>query len=312
MSRNGSPSIAILLATYNGQSFVATQVKSILSQVSVNVHIYIRDDGSTDNTLAIIAELQNASPRRISIMYDELGSTGSAAANFFALLDRVGFESFDYIAFADQDDIWLPGKLQRAVECLSSQGGGGYSSNLVAWNDDTETSWLMRKDGKPKKFDYLFQGASAGCTYVLDIQSALFVRQSIALLARQYLPGVSHDWAIYAICRSARLPWFRDTQSFIKYRQHGGNVYGARPGFAGFAARIRMIGNGWYRNHILWLEQVISNHPDEREILKRLRRGGIRDRLYLAARAYSFRRRSEDVWKLRLAFILGLLGGESE
>lgn len=301
------PSVAILLATYNGQSFVADQVQSILSQTGVHTHIYVRDDGSTDDTIAIVSALQNAVPHRISIVSDGLGPTGSAAGNFFALLNGVDVASFDYIAFADQDDFWLPRKLQRAVECLSHQRGGGYSSNLLAWEVDTDTFWLMRKHGQPEKFDYLFQGASAGCTYVLDAPSASLVRQRIASLAQQYCADVSHDWVIYAICRSAGVPWFRDAESFIHYRQHHHNVYGARPGLSGMVARFRMISNGWYRNHILWLENVITNRPDECELLTRFRRGGLANRLYLAAHAGDFRRDRSGVWKLRAAFILGLL-----
>jgi rhamnosyltransferase len=222
----------------------------------------------------------------------------------------VDFGSFNYVAFADQDDIWLPEKLQRAVSCLSGQGGGGYSSNLLAWNVEDDTYWIMQKSGTAKKFDYLFQGASAGCTYVIDVASASMVRQRMAPLKRKYCAGISHDWVIYAICRSAGVPWFHDTQSLIHYRQHSGNVYGARPGFAGIAARFGMISSGWYRDHVLWLEHVITNTADERKLLARLKRGRINDCFYLATQARDFRRDRGDVWKLRIALILGLLGNK--
>jgi rhamnosyltransferase len=302
------PSVAILLATYNGGPFVGDQIASILSQTAIDVHIYVRDDGSSDDTMTVVTEQKNAASDQITILRDGLGPTGSAAANFFALLEGADLARFDYVAFADQDDIWLPGKMQRAVECLSRQGSGGYSSNLLAWDPANDRYWMMEKHGAPKMFDYLFQGASAGCTYVLDTQTALLARRRLAMVGHQYCAGVSHDWTIYAICRSAGVPWFRDSQSFIHYRQHSGNVYGARPGFAGIAARLGMISSGWYRDHILWLEHVIENHADERMLLARIQSGSIRDRLYLAARANSFRRGRGDVWKLRLAIALGLLG----
>lgn len=304
------PSVAVLLATYNGGTFVRDQIASILSQTAVEVHIYVRDDGSTDDTMNVVGALQKATPRQITILRDQLGATGSAAANFFALLGGVDLASFDYIAFADQDDIWLPAKLNRAVSCLSRQGGGGYSSNLLAWDADRGQYWIMHKHGASKRFDYLFQGASAGCTYVLDAPAALLVRRRLGQLTRQYCAGVSHDWTIYAICRSAGLPWFRDTQSLIHYRQHSGNVYGARPGFAGIAARFGMINSGWYRDHVLWLEHVITNTADERKLLTRLKRGRINDCFYLATQARDLRRDRGDVWKLRIALILGLLGNK--
>lgn len=302
------PSFAILLASYNGGPFITEQIHSILAQTDSEVQIFIRDDGSTDGTVMIVSELQTAVLGRITVVSDSLGPTGSAAANFFALLNSVDLTSFDYIAFADQDDIWLPGKLKRAFECISNQGGGGYSSNLTAWECDSGTYWEMRKHGKRKKHDYLFQGASAGCTYVLDAKTALLVRQRLAPLERRYCRGISHDWVIYAICRSADVPWFRDTEAYIHYRQHANNVYGALPGLAGIAARFEMISNGWYREHILWLENVIENNPAERRLFARFRRDGLLDRLYLAVHAGNFRRDRNDVWKLRLAFLLGLLG----
>ncbi len=304
------PSVAILLATYNGGAFVGDQIASILAQKAVDVHIYVRDDGSTDDTMAVVAELQKAALGRVTVLRDGYGSTGYAATNFFALLGGLDLSPFDYVAFADQDDIWLPGKLQRAVECLLGQGGGGYSSNLLAWEPANNHYWMMEKQGTPKKFDYLFQGASAGCTYVLDTQTALLARRHLTTADGRYCAGVSHDWVIYAICRSAGVPWFRDSQSFIHYRQHSANVYGARSGFAGIIARLQMISNGWYRDHILWLEHVITNTADERKLLARLKRGRINDCFYLATQARDFRRDTGDVWKLRIALILGLLGNK--
>ena len=300
------PSVAVLLASYNGAAHIADQIASILSQTAVQVRIFVRDDGSIDNTRLIITDLAAAYPDHLFLLNDELGPTGSPASNFFAMIEAVDLTSFDYVAFADQDDVWLPGKLQRAVGCISDRGGG-YSSNLTAWECSNDVYWTMSKHGKLKKFDYLFQGASAGCTYVLDRSAAILVRTRLAPLSRQYCAGVSHDWTIYAICRSANMPWFCDTQSYIHYRQHSTNVYGARPGLAGMIARLGMISNGWYRDHILWLENVLTNHPEERNLFARLRRGGISDRLYLAARATDFRRDRGDVWKLRIALLLGIL-----
>lgn len=304
-------SFAVLLASYNGAAYIVEQIESILAQAAVRVHIFVRDDGSSDDTIDAIMMMQAAHPEQISVLSDSLGPTGSAAANFFAMLGVIDLSPFDYIGFADQDDVWLPDKLKRAEDCLSGQEGGGYSSNLLAWDDDTDTYWPIIKHGKPKKFDYLFQGASAGCTYVLDTPSALLVQQRMAQFGRQSWGGVSHDWAIYAICRSAGMRWFHDTHWFIHYRQHSNNVYGARPGLAGIVARFRMISNGWYRDHILWLEHVITNRPDERRLFTKLKRGGLADRIYLAAHARDFRRDSADVWKLRIALILGFLGHKS-
>jgi rhamnosyltransferase len=267
----------------------------------------VRDDDSSDDTLNVITHLQKAYPAQITIVSDGLEPAGSAAANFFALLHSLDLSPFDYVAFADQDDIWLPDKLSRAVECISAQGGGGYSSNLLAWNEQDDTTWIMDKQGKQKKLDYLFQGASAGCTYVLDKSCAALVKERLERLNKPFCLGISHDWVIYAICRSAGFRWFHDDRSLIHYRQHAANVYGARPGIAGIFARLGMVKSGWYRNHILWLESVINNSAEERDVMAALKVGSISDQARLAFGAGEFRRQKLDVWKLRVAIALGLL-----
>lgn len=298
---------AVLIATFNGCAFIGRQIESILSQKNVSVHIFARDDGSTDGTQDALKSVAARCPERFTLIVDQYGPTGSAAENFFALLREVDLSPFDYVAFADQDDIWLPDKLNRAVECISAQGGGGYSSNLLAWNDQDDTTWIIDKQGKPKRLDYLFQGASAGCTYVLDRACAALVKERLERLEEPFCNGISHDWVIYAICRSAGFRWFHDDRSLIHYRQHRANVYGARPGISGVFARLGMVKSGWYRNHILWLENVMSNRPEECEVFSAIKSGRISDQMRLAFRADEFRRQRNDVWRLRLAIAVGLL-----
>ena len=309
MIRHGNelPRIAILLATYNGQQFLNCQVHSLLSQQNVAVHIFARDDGSTDDTIGLLRALKASHPSRVTLITDAHGPTGSAATNFFALLKGVDIADFDYVALSDQDDVWLPTKLQRAIECIRINGGGGYSSNLLAWSDEIDTSWILDKGGQPKSLDYLFQGASAGCTYVLERASAAYVQRRLNELAHPYCDGISHDWVLYAICRSAGFPWFFDEGIHIRYRQHSSNVYGALPGVKGMIARFRMMRDGWYKAHIVWLGNVIENHSEETAILAAVGRGSLSDRFMLIWNAFYFRRKVSDVWKLRIALVIGLL-----
>ena len=301
------PRIAVLLATYNGEPFVDCQIHSLLSQQNVSVHIFARDDGSTDNTVSQLKAFTISHPLRVTLIADAQGRTGSAATNFFALLKGVDFADFDYVALSDQDDIWLPTKLQQAIECIRINGGGGYSSNLLAWSDEIDASWILDKGGQPKSLDYLFQGASAGCTYVLDRASATCVQRRLNELVHPYCDGISHDWVLYAICRSAGFPWFFDTQFYIRYRQHSQNVYGAMSGMEGMIARLKIMQAGWYKTHILWLGNVIENHSEETAILAAVGRGSLSDRFMLIWNSFCFRRKVSDVWKLRIAFVIGLL-----
>ena len=154
--------IKILLATYNGENYIKEQIDSILNQEGVEVGISVADDGSKDNTLSIVKELYP----NIPIVINTPG-TGSAANNFLKMVSNLNFEEdFDYVSFADQDDIWLPKKMKAAVDLLTNESADLYCSNMTKWNISNDSFSNLKKDFPQKKFDYLFEGGSAGCTYV--------------------------------------------------------------------------------------------------------------------------------------------------
>ena len=109
------PAIAVLLATYNGSAHCRAQIASILWQQGVDIHLYVRDDGSRDTTLDILQEWALRYPKQLTIIHNEGISTGSANGSFFKLLASVDFASYDFVALADQDDVWTPYKLLRAT-----------------------------------------------------------------------------------------------------------------------------------------------------------------------------------------------------
>ncbi|RYH17159.1 MAG: glycosyltransferase, partial [Alcaligenaceae bacterium] len=109
-------SVAILLSTYNGESYISAQLYSILGQMAPNDILIIRDDGSTDNTVQAIVEFSDP---RIQLMH---GINIGFVASFFELLRTVSWEH-DVFMLADQDDVWLPDKISRASIALTSQDG---------------------------------------------------------------------------------------------------------------------------------------------------------------------------------------------
>lgn len=110
-SASPCPRFAVLLAAYNGMQWLPEQLDSILSQVGVDVTVYVSTDRSSDGTYAWVCDVADTDPRVVPLTYGEV--FGGAAKNFFRLLRDVDLEPFDYIAFADQDDIWLPDKAQH-------------------------------------------------------------------------------------------------------------------------------------------------------------------------------------------------------
>src|SRR5687767_13263616 len=108
--RDDSPLVSIALATFNGQRFLAEQLDSLLRQTYSNLEIIISDDGSTDATVNIVASYAAAYPH--IFVYRNTGEKGVASNFQHAIRQCKG----DLIAFCDQDDIWLPGKIEKLVK----------------------------------------------------------------------------------------------------------------------------------------------------------------------------------------------------
>ena len=122
---------AILMATCNGVRFLNEQIQSIQSQYNCSVNIYFSDDISSDDTRRILIE------NNCIDLNDDKVKFGSAASNFFGLIENFSIaDQFDFIALADQDDIWLPNKLNAAIERLISTQSGAYSGSYYSYYPD--------------------------------------------------------------------------------------------------------------------------------------------------------------------------------
>jgi len=118
--------VTILLAVYNGEKYLKAQIESILSQSFKDFKIIIRDDGSTDKSVDIINYYCNEYPDKISCMGGD--PTGSAKLNFAELLDSC---EADYIMFCDQDDVWLPTKIEKTLAAMQLAEDDGKTPVLV-------------------------------------------------------------------------------------------------------------------------------------------------------------------------------------
>ena len=106
------PVVEVLLSTFNAGEYLVPLLESVWSQDGVDVRVHVRDDGSTDGTREAVAHL--AGQRVVAI---ELGSHMGPCQSYFRLLSAARVDGA-YVAFCDQDDLWLPGKLWRAVSLL--------------------------------------------------------------------------------------------------------------------------------------------------------------------------------------------------
>ncbi|MBW8295548.1 glycosyltransferase [Sphingopyxis sp.] len=301
-------SVGVMLATYDGEKFVAEQIDSILNQEGVETALYVRDDGSTDGTLDILRAYAEAYPGRLSLLDTASSRFGAACGNFLSMLVEIHGAPHAYFAFADQDDIWLPRKLERAVRMLNEKGASGYASNLVAFSDAKGIEWTVAKAQPQRPFDHLFQSASAGCTYVFDRQAAALIYSRIGRVEDHDWKNMSHDWLCYAICRSHGLPWVIDEWAGIRYRQHEQNQFGALPGSAGAFKRMSLMRQGWYRSIVLRNRAFLnSDNAAEQAVLDRVARLDVGDRLWLATNARKLRRELKAQLALAGAVLTGLI-----
>ena len=248
------PTVLVLMATYNGSSWVREQIESVLGQEGVDLAIAIRDDASTDGTRWELARF--ADDERVKIVAANAPS-GAAARNFLALIRENPAGAAEFVAFADQDDLWNPGKLRRACQMLAASDSAGYSSATVAaWADGREQ--LLEISGAPTASDFLFEGAGQGCTFVLT--AALYERVRGFLTSQGELPREIHyhDWLVYALARSWKLRWCFDQQPTMKYRQHAENDTGARGTLPGITKRLLLIRRGWYRAQLVAIAELCS------------------------------------------------------
>ncbi|MFC4292481.1 glycosyltransferase [Sphingorhabdus arenilitoris] len=242
------PSIAVLMATYNGDRWLNEQLDSIFAQSDCDVQIFANDDGSSDTTLSILQRHRNAS--RIHITEDRQGGAGQ---NFLHLLRTANLGDFDYVALSDQDDIWMASKFARAISRLNDSSADAYSSNVTAFWPDGERK-LIEKAQPLRKYDYMFESAGPGCTFVFTRETALAFQKFLKNCPSDKLKKVTlHDWIAYGWVRGTGRTWFIDNFSGLDYRQHDSNVLGASRSAGALANRWKMVSDGWY------FEQALNN-----------------------------------------------------
>jgi rhamnosyltransferase len=242
------PRFLVLLATYNGARWLVEQIESILAQQDVHVDIHITDDNSIDQTRSLI-EATWGRDARVRLMPQGPG-TGSAGANFRRMLRSADMDGYDYIALADQDDIWMPLKLATAVAQMRRHGADGYSCAVSSfWPDGRER--VLGQVARTTGCDFLFEGAGQGCTFVLTHSLGERVQRFCLEFPAATEAMHYHDWLIYTLVRAWDLSWYFDPQAWLRYRQHDGNEIGSRGGLKSITKRLELIKGGWFKRQIL-------------------------------------------------------------
>lgn len=225
--------VLILLSTYNGEKYIRELLDSIYRQTYSDFCLYIRDDGSKDNTKLILEEYKNKYRNIIDIVY---GKNIGAKGSFFELLKKAD-NSFDYYAFADQDDVWLDNKLEKAMEKLWRTGSrfSMYCSPTILVDSSLQVLKENTIDTHNHSFgNALIENIACGCTMV-------FSHDILTLIQKNGIPQhmYMHDWLIYMLAE-AYGEVILDEKGYILYRQHENNTVGnALNSFQHFKRRIK-------------------------------------------------------------------------
>lgn len=254
-SQNPYPNVLILMAAYNGGIWIDEQVRSILIQKKINLKLVISVDKSDDNTLDICRKFSEKNKNVEILPYGK--RYGGASKNFYRLIREVNFHKFDYIALSDQDDIWFDNKITYSIKKLRSNKCKAFSSDVLAYWPNGKTK-IIKKSWPQKKFDFLFESAGPGCTYLLERDSFVLFQNFLIKNWNEINNIEFHDWIIYAYFRTNNLNWHIDEVPFMKYRQHANNYFGQNYGVRAIKKRLLLIKNNWYKTEILKIKNILK------------------------------------------------------
>ncbi|MGY3870020.1 glycosyltransferase [Aeromonas crassostreae] len=286
----------ILLAAYNGFNSIPEQLDTIIQQANAIVDIVISIDLSDDGTFAICSDYAEKNTNVRLLAYGE--RFGGAGKNFYRLLKDTELSDYDYIAFSDQDDIWPENKLAKAIEKL--QQYDCYSANVTAfWEDGREA--LIDKAQPQQQWDFLFEAAGPGCTYVFKRDVIIQFKTWLLVHYKEIGDDIElHDWLIYAFARSRGYRWFIDPEPMMRYRQHAHNQVGTNNNIKAAKKRLLLIRSKWYRKQVMNIAEYLE--LQETAIFKFGLAKKYRGNLYLFFRVNKLRRRLRD--RLALALVL--------
>ena len=215
-----SDKVAIVMATYNGEKYISEQLDSIICQTHKNWQLYIRDDGSKDNTMAIVKRYE-AQDSRINLVSDDKGNLGYNK-NFYQLLSLC---NENYIAFCDQDDVWHSNKIATSLQKLKEIETTNHLPALVHCD-------VTVVDAELKHINATFIGKRgnkhglAGLIFANSVQgAAIMINAALREIALKIQPNIPYDYHL------ALLSELHGSRAFIakplaKYRQHTQNAIG--------------------------------------------------------------------------------------
>lgn len=246
------PTVAVLLATHDGNAHVDEQMRSLLGQRDVDVRIIVSDDVARGRRTSRLTSYADDA-RVVALPPRELGS---ARANFLRLIADADVAGCDGIAFSDQDDVWSTTKLRTQLTQLDRHRVDAVSGDVTAVFGTRRVR--IRKSQPQRRLDFVCESAGPGSTYLLRPETFALVRACVARDARTR-DAAAHDWLVYAIVRAAGLAWHIDPEPLVDYRQHGSNVIGANVGVRAAVRRMTQLRTGSFRSQCATIAEIAAD-----------------------------------------------------
>jgi len=263
------------MAMYNGAPWLHTQLDSFRDQDHPDWRLIVSDDGSQDGSVELLQDwATHHTDFRVELRH---GPRRGPAKNFLSMLANLDEGTGDYVALADQDDLWLPGKLSRALHKLRVipvDLPALYCGATLICDKDLRPLRRSRVPRRGPAFaNALVQNIAGGNTMLLNPAAA----QLVGSAAREARQIVLHDWWIYQMVSGAGGIVVFDPEPQVHYRQHDRNQVGANDRLADSVRRVKRIMYGQTRN---WMDVNLtalqrSAHrlaPENRSLLEALAR----------------------------------------
>lgn len=237
------PSVAILMATYNGERFLEEQLESFVNQTEKDWVLWVSDDGSSDSTKSILQKFADRfQVGKVNIVD---GPRLGFARNFLSLVNNPAIKAKNY-AFSDQDDVWYETKLEQALNFLDAQSNdipSLYCSRTEYVDEGLSPIGFSDYYQRPPSFlNALVQNIASGNTMVFNETA-----RSLMLRTDNSIDIPLHDWWIYIVVTACGGDVFFDSRPSVYYRQHNANLWGMNTGWANRALRVRKLFEGRFR-----------------------------------------------------------------
>ncbi|MEP5731310.1 MAG: glycosyltransferase [Sulfitobacter sp.] len=238
--------VTILMGVWNGAQHLQMQLDSIVAQHHTNWHLFCSDDGSSDDSMDILQRFARQYPSQITI---RKGPKKGFAANYMAMISAMEHD-VGFVCFADQDDVWLPDKIGRALACLGEYENHPalYCGRRIIWTPERgRETWSPTIGRQCSLRNALVENIASGNTIMLNPKAAALAIKA----AKQTSSVFAHDWWLYLLLTGCGgTIHFDPGKPQILYRQHRNNAIGNRQGLSAQFHRKKAVICGLFSDRV--------------------------------------------------------------